>query len=143
MTANKEFKKPFVTADIIVEKRDKILLIKRENPPYQGSWALPGGFLDVDEECVQETAQRELEEETGLIVKLEDLKLLGEYSNPNRDPRGHIVSLCYYATKYSGKLKAGDDAKEAKFFSRDNLPPLAFDHQKILNKYFVQGAYIK
>ncbi len=131
------FKKPCVTADIIVEEDNKILLVKRKQAPYKNCWALPGGFLNVGKETVKQTAQRELEEETGLIVKLKDLKLVGESSNPDRDPRGHIVSLHYCARKYHGKLKAEDDAKEAKFFPKYALPnKLAFDHAKILSNYF-------
>ena len=130
-----KFKKPSVTADIIVEENKEVLLIQRKRGPYKNCWALPGGFLDVDEETVKETAQRELEEETNLKVKLDDLELFGESSNPNRDPRGHIVSLHYFVKKYSGELRHGDDAKDARFFPLDNLPELAFDHKSILTKY--------
>ncbi len=131
-----EFKKPSVTADIIVEKEDSVLLVKRKYDPYRNYWALPGGFLDVDNETVKQTAQRELKEETGLIVKLEDLELVGESSNPNRDPRGHIVSLHYHTERYKGNLNADDDAEEVRFFSLESLPELAFDHGSILNYYF-------
>ena len=130
-----KFKKPSVTADIIVQDHDSILLIERKREPYKGCWALPGGFLDVDEETVAQTAKRELEEETNLKVNLEDLELIGETSAPNRDPRGHIVSLIYVAKDYTGNLKAGDDAANAKFFPIDNLPPLAFDHNIMMDKY--------
>ena len=130
-----EFRKPSVTADIIVEKESKVLLIRRKYEPYKNYWALPGGFLDVDNETVKQTAQRELKEETGLVIRLEDLELVGESSSPNRDPRGHIVSLHYYVRNYEGDLKANDDAKDARFFPLENLPELAFDHRKILRDY--------
>jgi 8-oxo-dGTP diphosphatase len=130
------FKKPSVTADIIVIDKEKIVLVKRKNEPYKDYWALPGGFLDVGKETVKQTAQRELREETGLIGRLEDLFLVGESSNPSRDPRGHIVSLHYSVRKYSGELKASDDAADARWFPCRDLPNLAFDHGKILQEYF-------
>jgi ADP-ribose pyrophosphatase YjhB (NUDIX family) len=130
------FKRPSVTADIIVEKDNQILLVKRKHNPFKGKWALPGGFLDVGKETVKQTAQRELKEETGLVVKLCDLELVGESSNPHRDPRGHIVSIHYYAKKYTGTPKASDDAAELAYFPINNLPELAFDHAQILNDYF-------
>lgn len=129
------YERPSVTADIIVFNESKLLLVKRGNNPYKGYFALPGGFLDVGCETVKETAKRELHEETGLVVKLDDLILVGESSNPNRDPRGHIVSLHYYTSCYSGELKAGDDAKSAEFFDINNLPRLAFDHEDILDNF--------
>lgn len=136
MTANKEFKKPSVTADIIVENEyAEILLVERKHNPYQGCWALPGGFLDVDKETVKQTAQRELYEETNLTAKLEDLELIGETSDPKRDERGHIVSLIYVAKKYSGTPKASDDAKNLKWHSLNNLPALAFDHNLMMSMY--------
>lgn len=129
------FKKPSVTADIIVERESEILLVKRKRAPFKGFWALPGGFLNVGRENVKQTAQRELREETGLCVALEDLELIGESSSPDRDPRGHIVSLHYKAKKYSGEPVARDDAAELRWFSYSGLPKLAFDHAAILEKY--------
>ncbi|MFH1585898.1 MAG: NUDIX hydrolase [archaeon] len=135
-----DYKKPSVTADIIVINEDKVLLVKRKNNPYQGYWALPGGFLDTGKETVKQTAQRELNEETGLRVKLEDLQLVGESSHPNRDPRGHIVSLHYLAQNCKGELKAGDDANLTRFFPLGDLPRLAFDHEKILRKLYTRNS---
>lgn len=137
MTEGKFFKKPSVTADIIVpyEGNNGILLVERKRDPYKGYWAIPGGFLDVDCETVAEAAKRELYEETNLRVRLDDLVLIGETSNPNRDPRGHIVSLIYVATKYSGIAQAADDAADARKFSLENLPQLAFDHDVMIEKY--------
>jgi 8-oxo-dGTP diphosphatase len=129
------FKRPSVTADIIVRnrRRRKILLVKRKHEPYKDCWALPGGFLNVGMETVKQTAQRELREETGLYVALKDLYLVGESSNPKRDPRGHIVSLHYSAKRYSGKEKANDDAADLRWFPENDLPKLAFDHKEILD----------
>ncbi|MBR9703831.1 NUDIX hydrolase [Candidatus Pacearchaeota archaeon] len=130
-----QYEKPSVTADIIILKKKELLLVERRNHPYQGYFALPGGFLNVNCETVKEAAQRELREETSLEVKLDDLILVGESSNPNRDPRGHIVSLHYFAKNYSGELKAGDDAKRAEYFHLNNLPELAFDHLEIIDNF--------
>lgn len=130
-----EYKNPAATADIIVENQEKILLVKRKNPPYQNMWALPGGFLNCDKETLEEAAKRELEEETGLEVELRDLELVGVYSSPDRDPRGHVITHVYVAKKYEGEAKAGDDAGEARFFSLNSLPQLAFDHRKAIADY--------
>jgi len=128
-----EFKNPGVTADIIIEKEDKILLVKRKNDPFKGKWALPGGFLDFGKETIEETAARELKEETGL--NLLEYELLNVYSKPNRDPRIHTVSLVYIGKKYDGTAEAGDDAEEIGYFPLDSLPELAFDHARILRDY--------
>jgi len=105
-----EYKCPGITADIIVEKNGMVLLIRRGNDPFKGMYAIPGGFLEYGKERLEETAKRELQEETSLIVKLNDLELIGVYSNPQRDPRGHVVSHVYVARNYNGIVKAGDDA---------------------------------
>ncbi|MDD5192548.1 MAG: NUDIX hydrolase [Candidatus Nanoarchaeia archaeon] len=134
------FKKPSVTADLIIEDNGEIYLIQRKFNPYKGLWALPGGFLNVDEENVRQTARREAKEETGLDVETEDLELFHETSNPHKDnplknERGHIVSLIYVTTKYTGVTKPGDDAADVKKFPLDNLPDMAFSHKKIIEKY--------
>lgn len=127
-----KYENPGVAADIIVEREEKILLVRRRNPPFKGMFALPGGFLEYGKETLEETAIRELKEETGLIA--EKLQLLGVYSTPDRDPRGHTVSAVYITETY-GEPKAGDDAAELKFFSLTNLPRLAFDHEAIIKDY--------
>jgi 8-oxo-dGTP diphosphatase len=119
---------PLLTVDIIVRVGRKIVLIRRRNPPYQNQWALPGGFVELGE-SVEEAAVREAKEETGLDVELK--KLAGVFSDPDRDPRGHTVSICFTASG-NGTLKASSDAQEAGLFDPDNLPPLAFDHEKII-----------
>ncbi len=127
------YKNPVPTADIIIEVEGKegIVLIERKNPPY--GWAIPGGFVDYGE-SMEETAVREAKEETGLDVTL--VRQLHTYSDPKRDPRHHTITTVFIA-RAKGEPKGGDDAKQARIFTRDNLPsPLAFDHAKILEDYF-------
>jgi len=108
----------------------KILLIKRKYPPYQGQYALPGGFVLLDEN-LEEAAQRELEEETG--VKNIFLKQLRTYGNAKRDPRGRVISVAYLALiSADQKLKATTDASDARWFLLSQLPALAFDHKEII-----------
>ena len=126
---------PAVTTDIAIFARAResveILLIRRKNPPYQGAWALPGGFLDKDE-TAETCAARELEEETG--VSAEGLELVGVYSEPERDPRGRTVTLAYAAMVDAGSIRpeARDDAAEVGWFDIGDLPALAFDHDRII-----------
>lgn len=125
---------PKLTIDIIIELVDQpgrpILLIERKYPPY--GWAIPGGFVDVGE-TLEQAAVREAEEEVSLKVTLKTL--LGCYSNPNRDPRGHTVGTVYIA-EATGIPVAADDAANVKIFSIDHLPEkLAFDHKQILDDY--------
>jgi 8-oxo-dGTP diphosphatase len=122
-------KQPALTVDVIVKDGDRVLLVKRKNDPFKGKWALVGGFVEYGER-VEEAAKRECREETGLEVELE--RLVGVYSDPNRDPRGHVVSICFLARVVGGKLKAGSDALEAKFFKKIPWNELAFDHAQIL-----------
>ncbi|MBI5528879.1 MAG: NUDIX hydrolase [Deltaproteobacteria bacterium] len=115
---------------MIVEVRGGIVLIKRRNPPH--GWAIPGGFVDYGE-STELAAVREAREETSLRVRL--VELLGVYSDPKRDPRFHTVSAVYIA-RARGTPVADDDAKEIGVFTKQDLPPLAFDHAKILADYF-------
>ncbi|OYT62237.1 MAG: DNA mismatch repair protein MutT [Thermofilum sp. ex4484_15] len=117
-----------VAVDLVILTKGGIVLIKRLNPPFQGYWALPGGFVEYGEK-VEDAARREAMEETGLEVSL--IKLIGVYSDPDRDPRGHVISIAFLAKAIGGRLKASTDAKEVKVFKK---PPsnLAFDHSKIL-----------
>ena len=126
-------KNPLPTVDIIIEHKGGIVLIKRKYPPK--GWALPGGFVDY-RESLESAAKREAKEETGLKVEL--VRQFHTYSEPERDLRRHTISTIYIA-KGKGALKAGDDAKEAEIFKKDNLPsPLMFDHKKIINDYFTR-----
>ena len=119
---------PLLTVDTVIIYHGKIVLIRRKNPPYQDHFAIPGGFVEVGE-TVETAAVREAKEETGLEVRI--MKLLGVYSDPSRDPRGHTVSVCFLALG-SGNLKAGSDAKDTGLFGIDEIPELAFDHNKII-----------
>lgn len=119
---------PLLTVDAIIVYEGKLVLIRRMNPPYENQFALPGGFVEVGE-TVEEAAVREAKEETGLDIEL--IKLLGVYSEPSRDPRGHTVTVCYLARGF-GKLKAGSDAKDIRLFGFSEIPKLAFDHNKIV-----------
>ena len=107
-----------------------VVLIKRKNPPY--GWALPGGFVDIGE-TVEQAVVREAKEETNLDFAIDDLA--GIYSKPDRDPRGHTVSIVY-AGKAAGEMIAKDDATEIGVFSIFELPELAFDHKDIIMDYF-------
>jgi len=123
------YKNPKLTADGVVLEKDKILLIKRKNNPFKGKWALPGGFVEYGEK-VEVTVIREVYEETGLKTSI--IKLFGVYSDPNRDPRGHTVTIVYLLSITGGKLKGDDDALAAKFFNVKKLPDLSFDHNVII-----------
>ena len=125
------YKSPKLTVDGIVLKDGKILLIKRKNQPFEGKWALPGGFVEYGEKTEDATV-REVFEETGLKTKINHL--VGVYSDPNRDPRGHTVSIVYVLDICNGELKSGDDACDAKFFDLKNLPDLSFDHECIIKE---------
>jgi 8-oxo-dGTP diphosphatase len=124
-------KSPALTVDIIIVRKDgSIVLIKRLNPPFQGEWAIPGGFVEYGE-TVETAAMREAKEETGIEVEL--TQIVGVYSDPNRDPRGHTVSICFLAREVGGELRANTDAKEARSFHPPSLPRrLAFDHEQML-----------
>ncbi len=124
------FRNPTPTVDIIIEIGNRIVLIERKNPPY--GWALPGGFVDYGE-SYETAALREAKEETGL--KVIELRQFRTYSDPDRDPRGHTASTVFIG-KANGGPRPGDDAARAELFSKDKLPPLAFDHAKILADYF-------
>jgi len=124
---------PSLTVDAIIELTDRperpIVLIERRNPPY--GWALPGGFVDRGE-TVEQATVREALEETCLQIEL--VSLLGVYSDPGRDPRGHTVSVVYVA-RATGEPRAEDDAKNIDIYSPDRVPDLAFDHDRILQDY--------
>lgn len=130
-----EYPKPAVTVDIIIfavkEDELKVLLVKRGIEPFRGMWAIPGGFVRINE-SLEDAAIRELEEETGVgDVYLEQLYTFGEL---NRDPRGRVITAAYFALANFEKIKlnAKTDVSEAKWFSVLELPKLAFDHDKIL-----------
>lgn len=126
---------PAVTVDIVIftvrDAQLKLLLIRRAGEPYQGKWALPGGFIHLDE-TLEASARRELEEETGVSgVYLEQLYTFGA---PDRDPRERVITVAYYALIPSDKLqlRAATDAEAVGWFGMDELPDLAFDHPDII-----------
>ncbi len=121
---------PLLTVDTVILYMGKLVFIKRKNDPFKGHFALPGGFVEVGE-TVETAAVREAKEETGLDVDI--IKLLGVYSEPSRDPRGHTVSVCFLALG-RGNLKAGSDALDTGLFGINEIPELAFDHNKIIEK---------
>jgi len=124
--------RPAVTVDGIIIKNKKILLIRRKNPPYKGTYALPGGFVKY-KEPLEEAVVREIKEETGLVTDIN--RLIGVYSASDRDPRGHTISVAYELKILSGKVLAGSDAESAKWFSLGALPEIAFDHKDIIRDY--------
>lgn len=128
----RDVKRIRLTVDGIVIKDGKILLVKRAKDPFKGRWALPGGFVEYGEK-MEEAVTREVKEETGLDTRI--IRLFGVYSDPERDPRGHTVSIVYCLKISGGKIHGGDDASEVGFFPLSSLPELAFDHADIISDY--------
>lgn len=135
MSYTYEYPRPAVTVDAAIFRYNEnvleVLLIERGNYPFEGMWALPGGFLDMDE-TLEQGVIRELEEETGL--KSIELKQLHAYSAIGRDPRGRTVTITFYGmVKFSySKVQAGDDARNAEWFPVNKIDKLAFDHQEMI-----------
>ena len=128
---------PIPTIDIILSENsnsNKVLLIKRSKDPFKDYFSLPGGFVNEGEK-VEDAVRREAEEE--LLVKVEPINILGVYSDPNRDPRGHIMSITFIAKIIKGNLKEGDGVTELRWVEINNLEniKLGFDHSKILSDY--------
>lgn len=121
---------PALTVDCVVfNARGYVLLIRRKHEPFRGSYALPGGFVELGE-TVENACRRELKEETGLGVGA--LRLIGVYSDPDRDPRGHTCSVAYLAGVGEAEVHAGDDAAAAEWVADWRTEALAFDHAQIL-----------
>ena len=124
---------PSVTADCVIFGFDgvsiKVLLIQRGIEPFKGKWAFPGGFMKIDE-TAEECATRELEEETGL--KNTTVEQFYTFSDVSRDPRERVITVAHYALVKLSEVKGGDDAASARWFSMDEVPSLAFDHDRIL-----------
>jgi 8-oxo-dGTP diphosphatase len=131
-----DFEQPSVTTDLVIftikENSLKVLLVKRNEEPFKDKWALPGGFVRINE-SLEDSAKRELFEETG--VKDVYLEQLYSFGNPKRDPRGRVITISYFALINSEKinLRASTDVSEAKWFSVSKIPSLAFDHKEILD----------
>lgn len=124
---------PSVTTDCVIFGFDgnklRVLLVKRGIEPYKGRWAFPGGFIKMDESA-EDGALRELQEETGLTGAF--IRQFHTFSDPNRDPRERVITIAYYALVRMKEVKGGDDADEAQWFALDEVPQLAFDHDRIL-----------
>jgi 8-oxo-dGTP diphosphatase len=128
---------PKLMVDTVVHSEEgEVLLIRRASDPYEGQWALPGGFVEVGE-TLEDAAARETEEETGLSVEI--VRLVGVYSDPDRDPRGHNVSCAYLARVREGEPEAASDAAEVAFLDPSTVD-LAFDHEKIIANALSGGA---
>jgi 8-oxo-dGTP diphosphatase len=137
MSHTYEYPRPAVTADAVIlnleeDETLEILLIQRKHEPFAGKWALPGGFMNMDE-TLEECVTREVEEETGLLgIRLFQLEA---FSAPDRDPRHRTITVAFWGfCKNKPLLKPGSDASEAAWFDINQLPELAFDHDKIIKK---------
>ena len=128
------YRNPSSAVDVAVIDGERLLLVKRGRNPYRDSWALPGGFVEYGEK-VEETAAREVLEETGVRVTLE--AILGVYSDPRRDPRGHTITTVFIARPVAGEPVGGDDAAEASWIDIKSLEVemLAFDHSRIVEDF--------
>ncbi|MDQ3922586.1 MAG: NUDIX hydrolase [Actinomycetota bacterium] len=128
---------PKLMVDVVVPSEEgRILLIRRASDPYEGQWALPGGFVEVGE-TLEEAAAREAKEETGFGIDI--VRLIGVYSDPDRDPRGHNVSCVYLARVQEGEPTPASAATEVSFLDPSEVE-LAFDHQKIASDALSGGA---
>jgi 8-oxo-dGTP diphosphatase len=123
---------PSVMVDAIIERNDELLLVKRRKDPFKGVLSFPGGKVDLGER-VEDAVKRELREETNLDIEPTDI--LGVYSDPSRDPRGHRISITFIARIISGEAKAADDAESVEWLPVNDQRDLAFDHNKILKDY--------
>ncbi len=133
---------PFLAVDAVIIGKDgrSVILIRRLNPPFKDYYALPGGFVEVGER-LEDALKREVREEAGLEVEVE--RIIGIYDEPNRDPRGHVVTVAYLCREVGGELKASTDAKDAKRVAIEELAniKLAFDHEKILKDAEALGVW--
>ena len=122
--------RPYISTDCIVfDESDRVLLIRRKNDPFRGQYAFPGGFIETGE-TAEDLARRELKEETGIVAG--DLRLLGVYSDPGRDPRHHTITIAYLVRVHGQTPIAGDDAAAAEFVAHGEQEKLAFDHDIIM-----------
>lgn len=141
--AASDYPKPSVTVDVVIVtlrgEELQVLLVKRDIAPFKGKWAIPGGFVHLDE-SLEAAARRELQEETGVTdVYLEQLYTFG---NPGRDPRGRVISVAYIALVPAPLVvEAGSDAREARWWPLKELPALAFDHDKIVQLALTRLRY--
>jgi 8-oxo-dGTP diphosphatase len=123
------FKSPALAADCVIFHKDAVVLVKRKYDPFKGMYALPGGGVEIGE-TVEEACIREMQEEIG--VQVENLRMIGVYSEPDRDPRLHVVSVAFMADADVSQLKAGSDAAEVELVENWRDCDLAFDHREII-----------
>jgi 8-oxo-dGTP diphosphatase len=123
------WEKPWITADGIIVHEDRLVLIKRGNEPFKGMYALPGGIVEYGER-VEDCVVREIREETGLETEV--MNLVGVFSDPDRDPRGHFITIAFNLKVIGGELRSGDDAMDVNLFELERLPELAADHLLII-----------
>lgn len=128
-----------VTVDCVLFHEDSVLLIRRRHEPFQGYYALPGGFVEVHE-SVEDACRRETQEETGVVVR--NLRLVGVYSDPARDTTRHTVAIAFLGDGDFSTLQAGDDAEQVALVADWRIVPLAFDHRHIIEDAWslAQGA---
>lgn len=137
MSYTYQYPRPAVTVDCVIFRKENdshsILLIQRDKPPFEGKWALPGGFVEIEEE-LDEAARRELKEETYLDNII--LKQFKAYGKVGRDPRGRTISIVYYGftDNNTATIQGGSDARYAQWFLLNKLPELAFDHDEIVEE---------
>jgi 8-oxo-dGTP diphosphatase len=122
--------------DAVALRGEQVLLVRRGKEPFKGRWALPGGFVDRGER-LEQAVLRELLEETGVAGTI--VGIVGAYSRPDRDPRGHTISVVYAIEVEDEVVRGGDDAAEAAWHSLDSPPPLAFDHDEVLSDLRKRG----
>ena len=132
---NTLLKTPLITTDCVLFDKKGVVFIRRKFEPYKGWFALPGGFVEIGE-TVEQACVREIKEETGLDICINDLELVGVYSDSLRDPRGHTVSIAFQCVTDGNNLKAGDDAFSVEFIDDWKELDIAFDHKKILEDTF-------
>ncbi|MFW6303026.1 MAG: NUDIX domain-containing protein [Candidatus Sumerlaeota bacterium] len=129
------FEHPAVASTVVLydRARDAVLLGRRERQPFAGSYCFPGGFLDVGEETVEQCAARELREETGVVIRAEDLQLVDVRSHPRRDPRDHVLDIGYYAEGDNLEARAADETDAIEWAPAGQIDdrPLAFDHDRL------------
>jgi 8-oxo-dGTP diphosphatase len=141
-----KYERPSVTVDVVIfsilNEELKVLLIKRKAWPYEGMWAIPGGFVKIDE-SLEDAAYRELAEETNVTHKQVYLEQLYTFGEPDRDPRTRVITVAYFALVGADKLRpqAADDAEDVGWFSVYDLPSLAFDHADILDYALTRLRY--
>lgn len=132
---------PAIESDcVVIDQDQRILLVRRKHPPFDGMLALPGGFVEIGE-TVEDACRREVLEETA--VHIDKLTLVGVYSDPHRDPRGHTISVAFLASVDRASATAGDDAADVVWVSRVDTTDLAFDHGQIISDGFWLLASVK